>query len=46
MRLLPLPLFMAVAVTALLLSACAPEPGFGACEPGVEDLSRTETVCP
>ncbi|MCU0911815.1 MAG: hypothetical protein MUE98_10880 [Rhodobacteraceae bacterium] len=49
MRLLslpPRPSFLAVAVAALLLSACAPEPEFGACEPGVDDLSRTETVCP
>jgi hypothetical protein len=46
---MPLPrlsVLLAAAALAGLLSACTPEPEFGQCEPGVGDLSRTETVCP
>lgn len=33
---------------AAFVAACAmpPEEDFGECEPGVGELSRTETVCP
>jgi hypothetical protein len=46
MRLSRLPALLVAAALAGVLAACTPEPEFGQCEPGVGDLSRTQTVCP